>query len=190
MDIPVEPDVELNDLARQALEAHDRQNRRAMTYGLRVAFLLLVPLAGAVGWWTLVGYQRHVLEIETGGRVFRLVSHKGDFEITTPNEPFSKPQEGGLLNPIEEDITTDRVEARAYGQASYATTRQRARLADGLVDYQFTVNNIPFSLTRSELSSGDMHWHLEHGETREIEVDRLSPPEPQPATVNIVRDPE
>jgi hypothetical protein len=186
MDPPAEFD--LHEMAQQALEDHDRQSRRVLARRVAVAFFLLAPLAGAVAWLLLVGYQRHVLEIETGDRVFRIVSRKGPFEVYTPNDEFAKPREGNLVEPILEDITTNRVEPRLYTGAPYASTRQRVRLADGLVDYQFFVNQVPFSLTRSELTSGELHWQAGPGEVCEINVDRLSPPQPQPVVIKTVDD--
>jgi hypothetical protein len=175
-------DDEMSDLAYQALTAHDRERRRASLRVLSVLFFVLVPALGVIVWLTTVGYQHHVLEIESGGRTFRIVSHKSPFEVYTPNDDFAKPVEGGLFGCVRDDFRTDHVETRNYEWASYVSTCQRVHLPDGLIDYQFFVNNIPFSLTRSELKSGDSRWQASQDETRDINVDKLSPPPPQPVS--------
>lgn len=173
-------DENLSELAFQALAAHDQERRRLFLRSTSLIALTVGPMLVLLAWFTTAGYQHHVLEIESGGRVFRIVSHKSPFEIYTPTDETLKIKPGGMFAVVTDDFKADRVEARNYEWASYISTRQRVHLPDGMVDYRFYVNTIPFSLTRAELKSGETRWRSAPGETREINVDKLSPPAPEP----------
>jgi hypothetical protein len=181
-------DQDLGELAQRALDAQDRERRRQFSFWLRILLLLGVPAVAVVAWLALVGYQRHVIEIETGGRIFRIVSHKSPFEVYTANDEFAPPKPGGFSTTISEDFESDRVQARMYDWAPIVTTRQRVKLPDGMINYVFYVNLIPFSLTRSEIQSGEQRWQAQPGEVREIVVDRLSPPQAVPIRVPVMLD--
>jgi hypothetical protein len=137
----------------------------------------------ALLWAVLLGYQRHVVEIHSGDGVFRLVSHRSPFEIYTKADDFAKPVEGGIFAVTNSDLKGTHVEAAAYDWATVVTTQQRVFLPEGMVNYEFYINGIPFSLTRSELRSGELRWQAPPGQTEEINVDVLSPPKAAPFEV-------
>jgi hypothetical protein len=171
----------LEALALKAWKAQDSERTRTLALALRIGLLVVIPLVGAIAWFTVVGYQKHVVEVHSGDVGFRIVSHKSPFEVSVASVDFAKPVAGGLFNSIHDRLISDRLQPCSYEWASIVSTVQRAKLPSGEQNYEFMINDLPFRLSGAELICGEKRWLLPQGVTVTIELDRLPSPAPVPA---------
>lgn len=169
----------LDALALRAYESQHRERRRMAAWAIRIVLFVVFPFALFVVWLTMIGYQRHVLEVHVGDTGFRIISHRSPFEVSVPSEDFGHPIPGDMLVQTEK-VNASSIQPRLYIWSSYSDTKQVVTLPGGVSTLDFWVNEVHFEMAAGEVVSGERRWLMRPGQLVNIEVDRLPATLPSP----------
>jgi hypothetical protein len=161
------------------LEARERRRKRAIAGGATVLLLLLACALYGIIYFTFIGSQHHVLQIQIGEATYRIESHRGPFSVEVPGEDPALPIAAGNGGFLTEHLALRRVIPRTYLWSPIAETSQIVKLPRRKRSCEFTVNGIPFHATAQRLRTGGRsrvafrEWLSRPGAIETIDVDRL-----------------
>lgn len=162
------------------LEARERRRRRVVMMAAGVLGTIVVLSVASIAYFSLVGHQNHLLEIQIGSSSYRIISHSGPFTIATPGHRAEIPIAAGNGGYLTEHLRHREVAPRSYLWAPMADTSQIVRLGRTETSCEFLVNGIPFHATEDRLRTagrsraGSREWLGRPDRIVVVDVDRLT----------------